>query len=158
MDFYRSMNQLGIDRFRESRGSLDKIIEAHESTATVSEDSLKVSLIRKLEYDDSTDEIFNTIEFADRVFRTLRLASRHRTKALNIIINSKIVDIYIDSITELYGLIIQYYFTGVCDNICRVYDFGIMYINGLYIAYAILQKVENNIDYFFFIRLTNIKI
>lgn len=50
------------------------------------------------------------------------------------------IDYY--SLCELYGLIIQHFFSqsDTCiDYVYKVYDFGIMEYNGSYVSYAILQ-------------------
>ncbi len=54
-----------------------------------------------------------------------------------------------NSLRELYGLIIQYYFTKTCTNhVCKVFDFGIMNYNGDNIAYAILEKADMDMNQF----------
>jgi serine/threonine protein kinase len=87
----------------------------------------------------------NTFETSDgKVFRTLRLDKNNDPKLIiQLKDNGFGYMISQNSLRELYGLIIQYYFTQTCQtHVCKVFDFGIMKYGEHNIAYAILEKAD----------------
>jgi len=148
--FYEYMNSCHADDVYEYTSSLDKIIEKHKELPMVYED-IKIG-------ENIGKGGFNTVYKTDdpnKVFRKLHnfysssdyKYSQKGTSKPKVLINGKERRINLNSIRELYGLIIQYYFTQNCvDHVCKVYDFGIMKFKHLsisyYIAYAVLQSAQ----------------
>lgn len=148
--FYEYMNSCHADDIYEYTSSLDNIIREHEELS-IKNKNIKI-------FEQIGEGGFNRVYRTDdpnKVFRMLyNYENEEEAGYLNkgtskpkLLIDGEIIRINLNSMRELYGLIIQYYFTQKCvDHVCKVYDFGIMKLETddeiKYIAYAVLQSAQ----------------
>lgn len=163
--FYKTVNKFHLTGLFEYDGSLSSIIDktfsGQKDKQTQRQSDIK--LIEKLG-EGNYNMVYSTNQ-DQIVFRMIKktnasnsqnkqyLTAVESDKSLQpptLNIDRKTITIDYISLIELYGLIIQYYFTGRCENICKVYDFGIMAYGGTYIAYAILEGVNMDMKTLFY--------
>ena len=126
-DFYKTIDNNSIDtiiNYHESNNIFNTYTSNVEITDFINEGSFNLVL-------ETNDD--------KKVFRILKPKYKQNDKQNNKIKNY-----------ELYGFIVQYYFTQKCTNyVCKVFDFGIMKYDDCDLIYGIIEKATFDMEYFF---------
>jgi serine/threonine protein kinase len=147
-EFYEYMNACHADDIFEYTSSLDSIIDQHNSELSILHEDITLGEVIG---SGGYNTVYKTNDDS-KVFRMLQLGQtsefdakylKKGTSKPKLLIGDETITVGYTSLRELYGLIIQFYFTQKCvDHVCKVYDFGIMKNGKKSFAYAILEAAQ----------------